>query len=231
MSGGREDTFYQPSSDESFALSQRLQYLAEEACSSRFISLIDKYQYNTKLWVVNKSWKARTTIKRVIWKYILQDFSFYLFCIALLRLLNNCYEPTLTCFFQGCWGDGLFAEMKGLDVDTVHAGEHDRKASLPLLVLLGRAGGGATGSYCKEEKAWSTLIYKLHAAPYTYHGGPWARLFVMVKVSRFLLYTRQCDDITDINRCFMFTWKENLLNITETWLRTTQYMWYTGHAH
>lgn len=62
--------------------------------------------------------------------------------------------------------------MKGLDVDAVHAGEHDRKASLPLLVLLGRAGGGATWSYCKEEKALSTIKYKVHVASYACHGGP-----------------------------------------------------------
>lgn len=63
MSGRREDTFYQPSSDESFALSQRLQYLAEEACSSRFIRLVDKYQYDTQLRVVNKSWKEEQQLK------------------------------------------------------------------------------------------------------------------------------------------------------------------------
>lgn len=40
--------------------------------------------------------------------------------------------------------------MKGFDVGSIHAGEHDGKASLPLLVLLRRA-GGAPGSHCIEE--------------------------------------------------------------------------------
>lgn len=58
-----------------------------------------------------------------------------------------------TCFFQGCWGKGLLAEMKRLDVDTIHAREHDCKASLALLVLLRRAGGRSTGSHCNKEHA------------------------------------------------------------------------------
>ncbi len=53
VSGRREGTFYQPSSDESFALGQRLQYLAEEAYSSRSKSFIHKHQDHTQLWVVN----------------------------------------------------------------------------------------------------------------------------------------------------------------------------------
>ncbi len=75
-----------------------------------------------------------------------------MFCISLFRLLNKCCEYTLTCFLQGCWGEGPLAKMKGLDVNTFHAGEHDCKASLPLLVLFWRAGAGATGSHCTKEQ-------------------------------------------------------------------------------
>lgn len=53
VSSGREDTFYESSSNESFALGQRLQYLAEEACSSGLICLINKYQDHTQVWVFN----------------------------------------------------------------------------------------------------------------------------------------------------------------------------------
>lgn len=60
-------------------------------------------------------------------------------------------ELNLTSFFQGHWGNGILAEMKGLHMDSIHAGEHDGKASLPLLVLLRGAGGGATGGHCNEE--------------------------------------------------------------------------------
>lgn len=59
----------------------------------------------------------------------------------------------LTCFFEGCWRDRFLTKMKGLDLDAVHAGEHYCKASLPLLVLLRRAGAGAAGCHCMEEQA------------------------------------------------------------------------------
>lgn len=70
-------------------------------------------------------------------------------CVSPFRFLNA-YGTTLTCFFQGCRGNGLLAEMKGLDVNTFNAGEHNGKASLPLQVLPRRSGAGATGSYYTE---------------------------------------------------------------------------------
>lgn len=70
-------------------------------------------------------------------------------CVSLFRFVNAS-ETTLTCFFEGCRGNGLLAEMKGFDVNTFNAGEHNGKASLPLQVLLRRSRAGATGSYYTE---------------------------------------------------------------------------------
>lgn len=57
VSRGREDTFYNPASDESFALGQRLQDLFEKASSPRLISIIYKQQNHTQVWVIKQSWK------------------------------------------------------------------------------------------------------------------------------------------------------------------------------
>lgn len=95
---------------------------------------------------------------------------FYKFLISMFILLNNCCEPALTGFFQGCWGDGLLAKMKGLDVDTFPAGEHDCKACLSLLVLLRRAGARASGSHCTAQRSKHEVpLNKSHAVFYTHH--------------------------------------------------------------
>lgn len=145
LAGGREGTFYNPSSDESFALTQGIEDLFEKATPTRLIRAVYKQQHHAQVGVVNQSWKGKTTHKTI------SDTKQYdsnrrpvFFCLFFLEL-------DLTSFFQGHWGNGILAEMKGLHVDSLHAGEHDGKARLPLLVLLRRAGGGATGGHCKEE--------------------------------------------------------------------------------
>lgn len=142
VSGGREDTFYNPASDESFALGQRLQDLFEKASSPRLISIIYKQQNHTQVWVIKQSWKRPQQNTAVS---VTKDNTVEYKAKFLLSVCD------LTRFFQGCWGNGPLAEMKGFHMGSIHAGEHDGKASLPLLVLLRKA-GRATGGHCIEEQ-------------------------------------------------------------------------------
>lgn len=60
-SGRRENAFNNPSSNESFAFSEWIQYPLKETGSTRLISLIDKYQHHTELWVVDQACKESPT--------------------------------------------------------------------------------------------------------------------------------------------------------------------------
>lgn len=144
LTGGREGTFYDSSSDESFALTQGVEDLFEKATSSRLIRAIYEQQNHAQVRVINQSCKGKQQNK-IVSATQNNAVEYYSNRTSVLLDLD------LTSFFQGCWGNGTLAEMKGLHMDSIHAGEHDGKASLPLLVLLGRAGGGATGGHCIEE--------------------------------------------------------------------------------
>lgn len=65
LTGGREGTFYNSSSDESFALTQGVEDLFEKATSPRLIRAIYKQQNHAQVWVINQSCKGKQQNKIV----------------------------------------------------------------------------------------------------------------------------------------------------------------------